>query len=376
MKILMYIPQPGPTRAPEVTSNLAKLGNEVIAISPPDRQMFEVGANIKPIRFSTVPLLGPVFLIGYALILAFLVNLRFKPDVIYTLGGSMGTGLLVAKLFRHPLITEVNGWKRAELKLISKNSLSKLLSKLSCWLDEKEIESSDHVIVVADSIKEALRSYLNIGANKITVVPNGANIHFFQPISDAKKSLGLDPNSYYVGFAGGFNPWHSLEGLIRSVPQIIEQVPNARFLLVGEGPTKSSIADMVQELNLSDQFIFVGAVPYTEVPRYVNAMDLGIILKRTNIPGSPLKLYEYMACGKPVVVTDDPDFNIVKEVEAGFLVNPENPAEIANAIMTLLRDSELREQMGNNGRKYIQEHRSWEIVAAEVEEVIRLVSTK
>jgi len=162
VKILMYIPQPGPTRAPEVTENLAKLGNNVVAISPPERQMFEVGANIKPIRFSTVPLLGPVSLIGYALILALSINLRLKPDVIYTLGGSMGTGLLVAKFSRRPLITEVNGWRRAELKLIIKNPLLMLISRVSCWMDEMVAKHSDSVIVVADSIKEKLLRFLQI----------------------------------------------------------------------------------------------------------------------------------------------------------------------------------------------------------------------
>ena len=376
MNILMYIPQPGPTRAPEITANLAKLGNNIVAISPPDRQMLELGVDIKPIRFTTIPFIGPLFLIGGGLISAMAEIIRSKPDAIYTLGGSMGTGILLARVFRCPLITELNGWGRAELKLSSRRGFSKLVSTVSRWMDEREMKCSDYLVVVSTSIKNILQKSLNVDSNKIAVIPNGANIHFFQPISDARKSLDLNQDFHYIGFAGGFNPWHSLEGLIKSAPLILERIPNARFLLVGEGPTRSRISKMVQELHLAEQFIFVGAVPYAEVPKYVNAMDVCVILKRTDIPGSPLKLYEYMACRKPVVVTDDSDFDIVREVNAGVLVDPENPVEIANAIIGLLQDSELRQQMGNNGIKYVVEHRSWEMVATEVEEVISDISSK
>ena len=131
MRILMYIPQPGPTRAPEVVANLAKLGNEVVAISPPERQMLEVGAKIKPIRFTTIPFIGSFLLIAIGLILAMSTIIRSKPDAIYTLGGSMGTGLFLARLFKCPLFFEVNGWRRAELKLIKKNPISMWISNLS-----------------------------------------------------------------------------------------------------------------------------------------------------------------------------------------------------------------------------------------------------
>jgi glycosyltransferase involved in cell wall biosynthesis len=375
MKILMYIPQPGPTRAPEVTANLAKLGNEVVAISPPEKQMLEIGVTIRPIRFTTLPLVGPFLLIGYGLVLAIQAIVCWKPDVIYTLGGSMGTGLLLARVFRIPLISEVNGWRRDELKLVSKHPFWMMLSKISCWMDEREIKHSNHVIVVITGIKEAIATYLKVNPDKISVIPNGANVDLFKPVRDAKKALRLDSDNHYVGFVGIIAPWQGLEHLIRSAPQILRGDPKTKFLLVGDGESKNKLVELVKELKLAAHFVFVGAVPYTEVPKYINAMDVCISFRK-GTPASPLKLYEYMVCGKPVVATDNPDNNFAKEINAGILIDPEKPEEVAGAIISLLKNDMVREQMGENGRKYVLEKRSWQAVTQEVEGVIKSVINK
>jgi len=366
----MYIPQPGPTRAPEVVANLGKLGNEVIALSPPERQFVEMGVRIRPIRLTNLPFVGSVFLIGFALILAILAFVRQRPEVLYTLGGSMGTGLLVAKLFRCPLISEVNGWRRAELRLIKKKSLAMFISRISCWLDEQEIKRSNHVIAVAGGIKEAIVKDLRVPPSKISVIPNGANAQMFRPMTGAKESLQLDLSCLYVGFVGIMAPWQGLQDLIRSAPLILREVPNTKFLMVGDGVRTSEVMRWVKQSNLTNEFVFVGEVAYAEVPRYISAMDLCISFRK-GTPASPLKIYEYALCGKPVVATDCSDNSFVKEYGAGILVDPEKEWEVAKSIVSLLKDRELRERMGNNGRKYVLETRSWEAVAREIEGVIK-----
>ena len=131
---------------------------------------------------------------------------------------------------------------------------------------------------------------------------------------------------------------------------------------------------LVQDMGLAEHFDFVGEVPYTEVPAYMNAMDVCISFRK-GTPASPLKIYEYMLCGKAVVATDDPDNSFIREINAGLLVDPEESNEVANAIIELLKNDEFREQMGNNGRKYVLENRSWEAVAREIEGTIRALIT-
>jgi glycosyltransferase involved in cell wall biosynthesis len=194
-------------------------------------------------------------------------------------------------------------------------------------------------------------------------------------MTGAKESLQLDLSCLYVGFVGIIAPWQGLEHLIRSAPQILREDPKTKFLLVGDGESRNKLVELVKELDLASHFVFVGAVPYTEVPKYINAMDVCISFRK-GTPASPLKLYEYMVCGKPVVATDNPDNNFAKEINAGILIDPEKPEEVAGSIISLLKNDVMREKMGGNGRKYVLEKRSWQAVTQEVESVIKAVITK
>jgi glycosyltransferase involved in cell wall biosynthesis len=121
---------------------------------------------------------------------------------------------------------------------------------------------------------------------------------------------------------------------------------------------------------VSDEFIFTGIVPYEEVSKYISASDICVVPKRQLKSGySPLKLYEYMACGKPVVASRVEGFTILEQNNAGILVEPENPENIANVIIKLLNDEKLREELGRNGREYVVKNHSWESVAKIVAEV-------
>ena len=92
--------------------------------------------------------------------------------------------------------------------------------------------------------------------------------------------------------------------------------------------------------------------------------DVCIVTKKTLGFGySPLKLYEYMACKKPVIATNTKGFEILKQSNAGILVNPEDLQELSNAMIKLLQNKQLREKMGDNGRKLVVSEYSWESTA-------------
>ena len=126
-------------------------------------------------------------------------------------------------------------------------------------------------------------------------------------------------------------------------------------------------------LSADGKFIFTGTVPYEKVPQYINSSDICVVPKKP-IKCSPLKLYEYMACGKPVIASDIEGVReILVESKSGICVPPESPHELAQATIGLLRDTKARESMGKNGRRHIVENRSWESVARKVFEVCQMV---
>ncbi len=185
-----------------------------------------------------------------------------------------------------------------------------------------------------------------------------------------KEGLNLDRSIHYVCFVGNLAPWQGVEYLIMASPLILKEVPNTRFLIIGDGVMKKKLVEMVKELNLDNNFIFTGAVDYELVPKYINASDVCVAPKRPLKSGySPLKLYEYIACGKPIVASRISGFEILEQQKAGILVEPENPLELAKAVLKFLKDEKIREEMGKNGREYVVEYHSWEVVARRVAEV-------
>ena len=371
----------------EVLSNLSRLGHNVVPISNPGNGE-EINAESRPslwerikrsLRSSPVyePLKGEIRILWSflgeirILLSAFILIVKRKRgfDVIYRRHSLFNSAYFLAKLFRIPSIKEVNGIIADEARITKWGDNISL--QIIDRIERFNMPRADKIIVVASSMKEILHSHYKIPKSKIVVIPNGANTELFKPIKkDVKGELGLDSTYCYIGFVGSFAVWHGLDDLVKSAPLILEQVTKVKFLLIGDGPLKSEINKMVDTLGLRDNFIFIGRAPYEEVPIYMNAFDVCVILKKKDIPGSPLKLGEYMACGKPVIATNTQDFRVLEEYNAGILVDPEKPEEVADAIITLLKNKKLREEMGKNGWRYVVENRSWESVAREVEKVM------
>jgi glycosyltransferase involved in cell wall biosynthesis len=108
-----------------------------------------------------------------------------------------------------------------------------------------------------------------------------------------------------------------------------------------------------------------GWVPFEEVPRYLHPADVGVILFQpthyNNTIGLPNKLFEYMACYKPVVASDFPEMRkVIVEAKSGLLVDPTDPKAIADAIVYLFEHQEEARQMGERGRRMVEERYNWE----------------
>ena len=170
-------------------------------------------------------------------------------------------------------------------------------------------------------------------------------------------------------FRWRFFAWQGLEYLIKSVPHVLIECPDSRFLLVGDGVLKSVLRAWLKILVYPIKY-FTGMVPYQDVPYYINASDVCVVPKLPLKSGySPLKLCEYLACEKPVIASRLNGFEILEEHQMGLLVPPEDEVALAQAIVKLLKSFSLREEMGENGRQYVVEHRSWESVARKTLEV-------
>ncbi len=305
-----------------------------------------------------------------------------KIDIIYERVGLVSIGHLLSKLFRKPLVLAAQGVKyyESEAKLADADSrfmTNRFVIAILKKMTKMNYKSASRIITVTPQIKHLICTQYGINPQKIIVSSNGADTNLFKPIETkkAKEELNLDKKARYVCYVGSLSPWQGLEYLIKAAPQILENCPSARFLFVGDGKLKENLINLTQQIGVFDKFIFSGAVPYEDVPKYINASEVCVSPAacdaKNRIAGmSVLKVFEYMACGKPVIVGNaEGDKGLISKSNAGRATNPEDPHELANAIIELLKDKQLSKRLGENGRKVVAERYSWASVTKRVAEV-------
>lgn len=304
--------------------------------------------------------------------LTFITMVRWwgRLDIVYRRHHLFNSGYLLAKLFKLSSVKEVNGIVADETKITKRGD------RVSLWVIDRierfNMPKADKIIVVTAKLKEVLQEDYGVPGDKIIVIQNGANTDLFKPMDviKAREELGLAQDRNYICFVGSLEPWQGVECLIRSMPRIVEECPQGRLLVIGDGPVRQELVELAKQIGVSDRIIFTGMVPYQEVPLYINAGDVCTSPKAGLKSGySPLKLCEYMACGKPVVASRASGLEIVEDSGGGILVEPKDSAALAAAMIKLLQNQQLRKQMGENGRRYVVENQSWESVAKRVAEV-------
>jgi glycosyltransferase involved in cell wall biosynthesis len=238
------------------------------------------------------------------------------------------------------------------------------------------------IVVVAQGIKDALVTDYKLPLGKIVVIPNGANLDLFRGMDKmrCRQDLGLNMYKKYICFTGNLAPWQDLKTLIEAAPRIIEKIPDVTFLIVGDGMMRNKLEATANKLNFADKFIFTGWVSHNDVPKYINSSEVCIVPlimevdkiigpSPFKIYGSPQKLYEYLACEKPIVAFAIDGLDFVEERNLGFIVPSNNPTELGEALIKLLMNEELAKEMGTNGRRYVVESHSWLGVAQRISEI-------
>jgi colanic acid biosynthesis glycosyl transferase WcaI len=217
---------------------------------------------------------------------------------------------------------------------------------------------ADRVVVVTPAFKDHLIRYWRVPAARISIVENGVETDLFRldpTAMEVRKQLKLQ-DRFLICYIGTMGNAHGLDTLIDAAEQLQTALPNAMFLLIGEGAEKERIIELAVARGLTN-IQFLGQQPREQIPAYVSAADLClVILKKTELFKTviPTKLLEYMACERPVIVAVDGQARqIVEEADGGVFVEPENSKALVEAILDLAENPDRRRQMGASGRQYV-----------------------
>lgn len=290
---------------------------------------------------------------------------RHNVDLIYVRqGGWLFTPMLIAKIFGVRLAVEINGILLEEM---AKRPAWQL--RIVRWCERLSYRHATRIVAVTPAIGEWIEKQYAPALGKVVVIENGANTDLFAPReqADCRRELKWHPDARYVLFVGHLAHWQGVEHVVRAMPSVIARVPDAHLVVVGEGPERSSLTKLAEELGVGDHVAFLGSVPYSRVPTYIGGADICVAPKVPLASGySPLKLYEYMASGRPVVASRVRGFEVLERAEAGVLVTPNDAGAFAAALVELLGDPTRRTRMGENGRVEVVENHSWRAVAKRV----------
>jgi len=347
----------------ELVKNLSVLHNVTLVVNKWDGSIFE-GVSI--VEMDCPKLCSFVWRVILSLFYIMRLLIFENIDLFYAkspLEGSVAAFL--GFFFKIPLVYEVNGLIVEESKMKGENIIHVLFS---CILEKTAITCASHVTCVTPWIKEILLKG-GIPSEKVTVVENGADTSTFSPVENAKKVLNMNPDTLYVGYIGTLKVWQGLDHILDAVPFILQKMPGTEVLIVGGGELKEWLLCSIRERGLHKVTV-LDEVSHKDVPLYMSACDVCMLLKKPLSSGySPLKLYEYLACERPVVASRVHGFECLEEENAGILVDQETPQEVADAVCTLLKDENLRNAMGKRGRKFVLTFHTWEKVAQKISTV-------
>lgn len=176
-------------------------------------------------------------------------------------------------------------------------------------------------------------------------------------------------------------PRKGQDTVLQALPSVLQQVPNAVYLVVGGGPEEARLRSLAAQLGVNDHVRWVGSIPNSETVDYYHACDLFVMPNREmpngDIEGFGLVFLEANACGKAVIGgRSGGAVDAIEDGVSGYLVDPTSPAELATRLVALLKDDRLRAELGARGQRRALNEFTWDASGARLGEIVRLASER
>jgi len=218
-----------------------------------------------------------------------------------------------------------------------------------------------------DFTKKIINEYYSVSSNRISIVTNG---------TDLEKFYNSKENNKRVIFSGAMYHHRGIDVLLNCASQVIDQINDVEFLLLGDGPEMSRLREFVNKNNLSKNIIFKGWVKREKIPEFLATSSIGIgPLRTTDVTKGalPIKVLEYMASSLPILAMKEtlPE-NILKDEINGYTITDSN--ELAEKIIHILKNDDLREQMGKNSNEMVQKF-DWKNVTESIINEFRSINS-
>lgn len=271
---------------------------------------------------------------------------------------------LWARRRKLPVVHEING-KPADIGVTY--PALKPFSPIFAWLYRAQYRVAAHLIAVTEGLSQWARSFA--GHNRVSVVSNGANTGLFTPDGPRAEIPGR-----YVIFVGGLVAWHGVDAMLAALQEPAWPA-DVNLVIVGDGIERGK----VEAEKGNPRLLWLGRQPYEAVPALLRGALAALCViedqdGRSASGVAPLKLFEAMACGVPVIASELPfQAELVRQANAGLIVPPASAAAIANAVKTLAAEPDKAAILGEKAVAYVQREASWQQRGGEVDRILRAV---
>ena len=335
---------------------IKEAGGDIFFISPNFVPLYKNLTRVVIVRFDKIFqsfFLNRLFYTARLLFHGTRIIKNERPAVLYErYGYSNIAGVILAKLFRIPIVMEVN----TPLGIYTTKQDMGNYYHLALFAERFVLRSATYVTTVSQEAKEILLA--RYPGLKVVVNENGVNPQRFSPEVSGKRPIerfALE-GKFIIGYSGSLMWWHGIPVLLRAMEMVRRKLPEAHLLLMGDSGQRQEYEALAKKLSIDDVVTFAGLVSYEKMPGYLAACDVLVApylptLAEVPFHGSPIKVFEYMAMAKPVVASNLGQISaILKHRETGLLVTPGDADELADAIIELREDPGLGLKLGGQAR--------------------------
>jgi len=313
----------------------------VVGFESPKFKIDRVHYHIVPVNKKLVYFTFPFKLIQFRRIIS-----KIRPDILdahYVIK----YGFIAALTNFHPLVVTALG---SDILIQPKrNPLWKFVARYA-------LQKADLIVCRSPLVKEEI-SKLGVETGKIRVILLGVNSDKFHPMPEnekLKQELGIGQSAPVVISTRGLSPVYDVATLIKAVPLVLDEIPGAKFVIIGEGEQESYLQNLTRSLGILESVKFIGWVSHNDIPRYLASSDVYVSTSLSD--GTSNSLLEAMACELAPVVTDIPaNRQWIKDGENGFLVPVKDCKALAEKVISLIKDENRIGNFGKISRKIVQE---------------------
>lgn len=278
-------------------------------------------------------------------------------------------GWVASRIWQVPMIFNVADlWPDSVRDLgLMKNGA---LLKFAYWLEAWSYRKAAFINAVTEGIRTTLVNHKGLPIDKVLFLPNGVDTELFrsrEPDLDLQESLGLLGKKVIL-YAGTHGFAHGLEVAIKAAKILESQGSNIQFVFVGDGSEKARIVNMAQAMDCNN-VRFLDPSPPSYIARLYSFSIAGLSTLKNNplFEGTrPVKIFSAMASGKPVIYSGAGEgARLIESAKAGLVVPPGDPEALAEAVRNLVSNPSLAEELGRNGRRYVEENLSWSALVSD-----------